>query len=437
MMNRLKKNLWFWVLLFSVTVAVLSCETEATVDPVYKEYFIKYYGGDGNQVAKDFVIDEENEFITMVGTSIEPEGGRRIYLVKADFTGRVIWAKKLGTDRETARDIEIFNGGQFNGKYMILTNTRKVDSDSTDIKVLVVNSDGKAIDSTSYFNKYPTQFAYSLTPVSDGGFVIAGNADSIALDDIDPRYDDQKDNLSLRYGQGLNDFGDLWLSSFGGEPYAMGVKIIQPSSSVTNFLFAGSSNGYLPATAEGPDNNLDMNFYFRYLDGTGFPPGTAFYSGHPRSSEVLAGIARSASGTYMAAGTQTDTDGSFLYVCNFSGSFAPSSDFIIDGGRITHKSIADLNINWQCVGITPSKEQNKFWVLGNVSRSAGQNIWVSKTNTNNDSEIDFEFGGTNNDDTGSAIKELSNGDLLILGTMELVNQTKMALIKVRPNGSFK
>ncbi|CAN0475857.1 unnamed protein product, partial [Phaeothamnion confervicola] len=46
------------------------------------------------------------------------------------------------------------------------------------------------------------------------------------------------------------------------------------------------------------------------------------------------------------------------------------------------------------------------------------------------------FGAANNDDTASAIEELDNGDLLVLGTMELVNQKKMALIKIKANGSF-
>jgi hypothetical protein len=47
-----------------------------------------------------------------------------------------------------------------------------------------------------------------------------------------------------------------------------------------------------------------------------------------------------------------------------------------------------------------------------------------------------KFGGSNNDDTGSRILQLDNGDVLILGTMELVNQKKMALIKIKPDGSF-
>ena len=235
---RLKYIAGIVIIVLGATVVILSCATEGTVDPKYKDHFVKYYGGDGNQVAKDFVVNSDGS-IVMVGTSIEANGDTtRIYLVKVDAEGNVIWSKKLGTGRESARDIDVFAAGStFENHYMILSNCTRFESDSIDIKVLVVDESGVAVDSTIFNLEAPlpeiygaylmSAFGHSLTALSDGGYVIAGNIDSAALrgDGPDKSYDDVKDRLSVRYDQNLNLINPTWLTSFGGEPFAMAVKI--------------------------------------------------------------------------------------------------------------------------------------------------------------------------------------------------------------------
>ncbi len=418
-------GLGFLMILFGGIV--LSCDTEGTVDLAYKDHFIKYYGDDGNQIAKDFVVNDDGS-IVMVGTSIEANGDTsRIYLVKADSEGNVIWAKKLGTGRETARDIDVFSAGSpFAGHYMILSNCKRMNSDSTDVKVLVVDAQGIAVDSTIY-DTYPTQYGYSLTGLSDGGFVITGNVDPSSLpgDNGDLSYVDIKDNLSVRYDKNLNEMSPGWITSFGGEPYAMGVKILERTA--TQFLYAGYSNAKLP----GPDGNHDMNMVFSTLDVNGFSIPPYLHSDDLMSDkdEIMSGITRSTTGLYMAIGTRIDVNNHKIYACIIDGLF---SNVLNEGTIFNGPDRAD--------GVAVSESSinaNTFWVIANETRTGGRNIWVGRVNTDLETEIQFTFGGSNNDDTGSAIKELRNGDLLILGTMELVNQTKMALIKVRPDGSFK
>lgn len=78
MMNQVPFRLSLFVLFLAT---FLSCETEGPEN--YKNHFIKYYGGDGDQEAKDFVINSDGT-VVMLGTSYETNGNTRIYLVKAD-----------------------------------------------------------------------------------------------------------------------------------------------------------------------------------------------------------------------------------------------------------------------------------------------------------------------------------------------------------------
>jgi hypothetical protein len=419
-------------IVLGATVVILSCATEGTVDPKYKDHFVKYYGGDGNQVARDFVVNSDGS-IVMVGTSIEANGDTtRIYLVKADSEGNVIWSKKLGTGRESARDIDVFaSGSTFENHYMILSNCKRFESDSTDVKVLVVNPSGEAVDSTIFsleapanYGYFMSAYGYSLTALSDGGYLIAGNIDSAALplDGKDPSYEDVKDRLSVRYDGNLNLINPEWKTSFGGEPYAMAVKIFESGSQL---FYVGYSDEMPP----GGDAIPDRNMVFVKLSTTGDAQGTALYSKDGRGvSEIMSGITTSFNGFYIAIGTQIDVNDHKVYACIVDGTF---SNIIIDGTVEGAPGQADG------VAIAESQQNpGTFWALANESRTGGRDIWVGRVNSGLDTEIQFTFGGSNNDDTGSAIKELDNGDLLILGTMELVNQTKMALIKVRPNGSF-
>jgi hypothetical protein len=55
------------VLVVFLTIVWVGCETEGPDD--YKSHFIKYYGGDGDQEAKDFIVNSDGT-VVMIGTSI-------------------------------------------------------------------------------------------------------------------------------------------------------------------------------------------------------------------------------------------------------------------------------------------------------------------------------------------------------------------------------
>src|SRR5437868_3213243 len=95
-----------------VNVIVAACDTSSNLDDPNNSYFIKFYGGDGDQTGDDFVALSDGTFILFGTTrSSGPEKTSQWYLTKADAKGNVIWEKKYGgLNNEEARDIELTSG---------------------------------------------------------------------------------------------------------------------------------------------------------------------------------------------------------------------------------------------------------------------------------------------------------------------------------------
>src|SRR5690606_23221391 len=133
---------------------------------------------------------------------------------------------------------------------------------------------------------------------------------------------------------------------------------------------------------------------------------------------------------FFAIGDQTDlTDNpssSRAFAVRAIGSVAN-----VDRSRVIFGS------NARAVAISSTSSFDQLVLLNSIESSEQRNIVLLKINIELDEVLSVSFGAPNNDDRGAAVAELSNGDILILGTMELAGQQdKIALIKVRANGTF-
>src|SRR5689334_17086071 len=102
------------MIIVSVVFLVLSCDTEGGES--YKNYFIKYFGIDGDHFGADLAVNSDGT-IMILGNSEFPanSGLRRIYLAKADSEGNTLWEKLLGDSTENAKDIEPIIAGTYAG----------------------------------------------------------------------------------------------------------------------------------------------------------------------------------------------------------------------------------------------------------------------------------------------------------------------------------
>lgn len=416
------------IVALSFIVLLLSCDTDG--GEAYKDYYIRYFGIDGDHYGADMTVNADGT-IVILGTSEFPanSGSRRIYLTKADADGNTLWEKLLGEYTENAKDIEPIIAGTYAGGYLILSNkVIDVSSGNTIIKILRVGADGTAIDSLLLNNIYqPSNFGNSITTLSDGGFIVTGNSTdtNVLLADnglVDPV--DQTDLLSLRYSESfLPD--PSWQKSFSGAPEAMGVKVFEINA--TQFYFAGYSNEIHGGEASSPPTNFDFDFLFVKLNGQGSNSSPS-YSGGLFDQEKMNAIAKSALGEYFAVGSVTSAGGNPRV-------FASR---IVVGNLL----IADLSESRTFDGeakAVAASGANKVLILGDVVTSGGsRDIWLTKVTRDfvNEPGFPITFGASGDDDTSSAVTELPNGDIVVLGTMNLVNQNKIALIKLKANGEF-
>jgi len=408
-------------------VLVLSCDTDG--GEAYKDYYIRYFGIDGDHYGADMTVNADGTLV-ILGTSEFPanSGSRRIYLTKADADGNTLWERLLGDYTENAKDIEPIIAGTYAGGFLILSNkVIDVSSGNTIIKILRVDADGNKIDSLELNNVYlPSNFGNSITTLSDGGFIVTGNSTdtNVLLADnglVDPV--DQTDLLSLRYSESfLPD--PSWQKSFSGAPEAMGVKIFEINA--TQFYFAGYSNEIHGGESSTPAN-FDFDFLFVKLNGQGSNSAPT-YSGMPGEQEKMNAIAKSGLGEYFAVGSVTSASGTpRVFASRIVGNFS------------TVDPITPTNtIDGEAKAVAASGA-NKVLILGDLITSGGsRDIWLTKVTRDfvNEPGFPITFGASGDDDTSSAVTELPNGDIVVLGTMNLVNQNKIALIKLKGNGEF-
>jgi len=408
-MSRLLQNTTF---LFAIMwLLTSSCDTSGNVDPVFNDHYIKYYGGDGDQEAKDVLVVGDS--ILILGTSTTGLT-KRIYLAKTDLEGNLGWEKTFGStySEEVAQDIELIVGGVDAGNFAVLSNVKKNAQDSAAFRLTIVAPDGDSVRSV-LFNQLQSQRAKSVTPLSGGDYFLTGNTTDVTINPGLPS--DLEDVIAVRL---QSDLTVASLDTIGSSSIGSGIKIFEGSGI---FYYAGYSDELTPLT--GPDVQYESNFTFQSFYPR--PPGTPKgYAGNDSDQEQLAFVAKSdLLNNYLAVGTQTISGNSSLYVSLLNGNF----------------TIARENaIQQSTEGVAACASGINFLVVGNKVKAGGnRNIWLAKVNSSLTITLGpIEFGGTNNDDTASAVAELPNGDIIVVGTMSLVNQKKIALIKLKSNGQF-
>src|SRR5258706_10968605 len=100
-----------WVYSFILLAFLFACDRSSNVKPQNKNYFLKYFGGDGNQTGVDLIVNSDGTFF-ILGNSIQADGAtQKVYLAKANALGELINQITYGVDME-ARDFELTSDGK-------------------------------------------------------------------------------------------------------------------------------------------------------------------------------------------------------------------------------------------------------------------------------------------------------------------------------------
>jgi hypothetical protein len=407
--------------LFFIVLAIghYSCDTAGTVDPVFQQYFIKYYGEDGDQEGNDFVTNPDGTMF-LLGTSTLGQS-KRMYLIKVDAEGNEILKKTFGSlVNEFPRDIEAVMAGPEAGNFIILSNVEN-DVQGLDIRLTIINANGDSLKSM-LFSHLESQEGKSITPLSDGGYLVAGkttDTDSESNASLPNPAEDQEDWLIVRFQSDLSYLASD-VNRVGGSYFGSAIKVFQQGSVL---LYAGYSD-----EVTGNESTYEKNYVFRSFNVIPNSLSTV-YTGTSSRDEEMTAIARSPSGSFMAIGTQTTVSGTDRQM--FLSSVTANFSTVLKEGIMS-----GLTGQTEGVAVAPSGV-GKFLVLANALNAVGnRDIYLSRINSFFEKDFELTFGSPGNNDTGSAVAELPNGDIVVLGTMQLTSQKKMALIKLRSDGKF-
>lgn len=435
MMNRSGNHiaLMFMVLVLTMLTTV-SCDTENNLDPVYEDYFVKLFGDEGYQEGVDLVVEEATETVLLLGTTTEPDGSRRVFVVKADWAGNLLWQKKLGGPDDQARDIEPAN----NGGYIILTESKDPESpDPTEnVKLLLITPEGEKTDSVVFGSPMLEGVDYGIekprtVTTLDDGYLVTGSLEYTTMEADEGLK--RVSYMKLRFNNDLEWDEDFLYYNSQAE-VASGVRSVRAGGD--HIYLLGSDNKLFRT-----ENGANHNFWLFGFDGNGLPVGNKdlpLSDDRPGMDEFLNAVCPSFGAGFFLVGTQVDPSGRqdiyVSHVANDNGTLLPSGP----GNRVLPADGVDRRINPVSV-CRATRGQQGYLILGTEGDEGTRNIWLCKVSVSGETVYwSSPFGaGDRNDDRAGAVAELPDGHILVVGTINVgVSNMKMGFFKLNAAGRF-
>lgn len=432
------------VFLFLVFISLLaSCDTKGSFDQPDENYFLKYFGNEGDQQGVDFVVNPDGTFILLGNSRIKPDTTQQIYVAKSDAKGKVIWEKTFGGNfDEEAKDIELLADGSL----IVLANS-EIAKGNRDVYLLKMTQEGDIIKTVKKgLKKYNGEDAdedASTISITSKGFIVSGSTNAVSVDASTglPAPSDVTDAMHLLFRSDLtwvDDLTGLWKSrttfasfSFIGEEKA--IKVFEFNSN-TFYVMA-----YTNTDPSGNKSVSDFNFVIYGLNGFGDAYSNRLFTDDPGDEKLSdCSISPSQSGAgYRLSGISKSSSGTKIYMVQLQQQLSfVKSDFFnptklgeeIDLGssalQITHNYSSPLAGSY----ITTEK-------LNGTSTD----IFLTKRD-NRGQEVFSEVLGGIGDDLSGSVMELPDGRIAMIGTMTLggvVNgQKKIVFMKLNPGGKL-
>ncbi len=419
--------------------SMMGCDSASSIEDPNRSYFVKFFGGDGDQTGADLVALPDGTFILFGTTRLSAAGSNsQWYLVKADAKGNRVWEKTFGgTTDEEASDIELTT----DGRLVAVGNTYKTATDR-DVRIMTLTLDGDPLDSAlipildnaGNVTK-GDEDAASVTETTDG-FIIAGSTSYVFRKTLGTQgSSDPRDALNIRVRKDLKPYQNGWSITQTNGFYSDDVskKIYQLSD---GFYAFGFSNSPIPG-----QNKENYNVWYYKINFTGVGSNYSYLgnqSENEKPSSVSAAPPQSGGGYILAGITYDQSGAGSMYVLRLRSplAFNASDDQFQKSLSIVLGS--NLNERTSVFG----SQQGGFYVLANEKSFNDNQNWIL-TKVNNDGatawNLPIVFGGEGLDAIG-AVQELPDGRLLLIGTMRTgksdAGEFKLTLIKVNQDGKL-
>ena len=399
---------------------MLSCDTPGNVDPIFENYFTKYYGEDGEQTGVDLVLNGDGSMI-LLGNSFSQNDPISPFIVKSDPHGNVLWQRKFKNENETAVDVQLINGGT---NVAVLTNVQRA---TTNICLYVLGQDGNLVDSL-YITNVANQVGRSVAQSSDNGFLITG------YQDPDPTRNpetmpppDYADMLLLKIDNGLSQVSD-W-SPGGGEHFGSGVAAFE-------VRFSGSPYYLLFGYSDRPRKDSDEYqscFQLTASNVDGVSTGMHHFSNDASEEQTASSalkIPPALGDGYLVVGTTTSGSSSDLYLTRFAKPLTPDATTQSLDGKIP------LGRRIEGIAAANATPDGYFVIANEVRENNKKDIFLLRVERDGAVSWSRSFGSLEGEDNAGGIEALPDGRIAVLATIQLETQRKMALIVTNGNGAF-
>ena len=404
-------------------VLFLSCDTASNVEPIFENYFTKYYGEDGEQEGVDIVRNVDGTMI-LLGNSYAQNDPVSPFIVKTDALGNILWQREFKNNNETAVDIELINGGN---QVAVLSNVQR---SMSSICLYILGQDGNLVDSL-HIEDAKNQVGRSVSQSSDNGFLITGFKDPNPSrnPNILPPDVDLADILLLKVSSTLDLVMDL--SPGGGEHVGSGVKAFEITfnSSIYYLVF-----GYSDRPREG-STDYQLCYQLIASNTDGVPTGLHGVSENEITEEQVASatlkIPAALGDGYLMIGTTSSGSSSDLYLTRFGKPLNPDQ---------VQKSSLDRKIplgrRIEGIAAANAAPDGYFIVANEIRENNRKDIFLLRVERDGTVSWTTSFGSLEGEDTAGGVEALPDGRIAVVGTIQLETQKKMALIVTNPNGRF-
>lgn len=410
---------------------LIACDTPSNILQPNKGYFLKYFGGDGNQTAVDLIVNTDGTFF-ILGNSQKPDSAKqiqeqRIYLAKANALGELMWEKTYGdtTVKMEARNFLL----TADGKYLAVVANRYSSSSNSTVSLLLIDINNGALGPNVNI-PVASSYSNSITQLKDQGFIISGVvADTIAW--------------VYRVNNSLN---KVWQFTLGAGSFNVATKTYE-SNTAGNFYVFGSTN------AKYQQFTTKRFWAFKLGTNGGILNNSDTLKGFSSSlsNDIITNVTRSVNGDLLT-GISTDAANNALTVralkiTSVELKFISLNDY---GGIYSSVSLGVPTTNttpkFATACPTTSGGRPGFLILTNtyltsLGSSAPSDIALMKVDESLNNvwgQSPVQFGG-DGEDIAAAVAELSDGHIMILGTMQLGNppeQNKIVLMKLNAQGQL-
>ena len=405
----------------TLVVIMLSCDTPGNVDPIFENYYTKYYGADGEQTGVDLVLNNDGSMV-LLGNSFSQTDPISPFIVKTDAQGNVLWQREFKNDNETAVDMQVINGGS---NVAVLTNVQR---GTTNICVYVLAQDGNLVDSL-YLASPGNQVGRSIAQSSDDGFLITGyqDPDPDRNSELVEPPADEADMLLLKIDNALTEVKD-W-SPGGGEHLGSGVAAFEvPLDNSPYYLLFGYSDRPRKGTSV-----YQSCFQLTASNVDGVPTGMHEFSKDASEVQVASStlkIPPALGDGYLMVGTTTSGSSSDLYLTRFAKPLNTDATTQSLDGKIP------LGRRIEGVAAANAAPDGYFVIADEVRENNKKDIFLVRVERDGAVSWSRSFGSLEGEDTAGGIEALADGRIAVVGTIQLETQRKMALIVTNGNGTF-